>query len=150
MAATDTVKYGLEGTLSYNLAATADEDVTTGWVELGYVTDFNVKKNKNKIVYYKKYTKQGAKKGKLEVTGSLGQLYTTYAGSIQKLCDDDVPVALKLDVADNGGSSISETLYVSNADFDNSQFNPGNLNDTSEMSMSCDFTATDYHFVPSV
>lgn len=147
MAATDTVKYGLEGTLYYCTDADADENtVGASWVELGYVTDFSITKNKNKIVYYNKYEKQGAKNGRIEVTGSLGQLYTNYAGSIMKLGDDDAVVALKLVVADNGVTE-SETCYVKNVDLDNLRFNPGNLNDTSEMTFSADFTATDYHFV---
>lgn len=145
MAATDTPKRGLEGTLYYNLDYDADENVSTGWVELAYATDFNLTDNSGKQVYYKKYTKMGTKRGRREITGNIGQLYTKYAGSIMKLCKDNVRIALRLDIDEDGDGTVRERLYLSTVDLDGNNFNGGNLNDASDMTIANTFTAADYH-----
>ena len=153
MPATNTVKFGLEGFLYYCTDPKADEatiEPPAEWKVLGYVTDFNIRKAKNKIRYYNKRVKQGAKQGRIEITGSIGQLYTNYAESIVKLADDDTTVALKLEICEDDGTVANETYYINDVDFDNPEFNPGNLNEAGEMTLSVDYDASEYHVVAAV
>jgi hypothetical protein len=138
---------GLELTLYYNLNKDADENVTTGWVELGYTSDFNFTDKSGKTVIYKKYNKVGTKRGRREITGSLGQLYEKYSDSLFSLCKQNVPVALRGDFDTDGDGVVVESLYLSKVDLDDNNFNAGNTNDSSEVSTSNSFTASDYHFV---
>lgn len=140
MAVTDTLKLGIEGTLYYNPDYDADELITEGWVELGYVTDVNFDEDPGDYDYYNKYTKQPAKKGRPENSGSITQMFTNYADTIFKLAKDRTTVALRIDIADNGEGSPTEQFYVSTVDFKRRSYNPGNLNEAGEQTVSVDFT----------
>lgn len=148
MAATDSVKIGLEGTFSYCLDGTADENtVGATWVVLGYVEDFNLDDNPNDYEYYNKYTRQTPKRGRPEISGSVNQLYTNYAKSVLKLAVDRATVAFKLEIADNGQGSATEVLYVKNASFGQKSFKGGNLNESNPISISVNYKAEAYHIV---
>lgn len=147
MAVTDSVKIGLEGTLSYCLEGTADEtDTDAVWVELGYVEDFNIDDNPNDFEYYNKYTRQTPKRGRPEISGSIGQLYTNYPDSVLKLAVDRSVVAFKLAIADNGQGAATEVLYIKNASFGQKSFKGGNLNESNPVSVSVNYKAEAYHF----
>lgn len=150
MPATSTQKIGLEGYLYYNLNPDADENTVDGWSELAYITGFSTSDNKNKLVFYNKYTKEGTKRGIREITGNITQIYTKNPGSVQKLFEDDVPVALKLEVMDDG-VTLSETIYLTRVDFDSDSFDAGNLNGgTDPMTDAFTFTAATKHTVAAV
>lgn len=146
MAGTTDAKNGREGTLYYNLDSDADQLIATGWVRIGFAEDFNVDDNPNDIFYFDKWTLQTPKKGLAEITGSINQLYTRYVDTVLKLAKDKTPVALRLDMAVDGGGTVSERLYVKNAYWTNKSFKPGNLNDQQFMTVSANFRCEDYSF----
>lgn len=138
----------MEGSLSYCVDEEADE--TTGgavWLPLGYVTAFSFSKNKNKRVIYNKTEKVCSKKGRLDYSGNMSQLYTTDAEGCIKLFNDDKPVALKFEVDADLTGNVTETRYFSNVDFDNAQADYGNPNEGGDVTISVDFTYTNDHVV---
>lgn len=148
MAATDTLKRGIEGELYYNLDYDADENVTEGWVRLGYVTAFTINDNPNDFEYYDKFTLQPAKKGRATIDGSLTQSFSNYTASIYKLAKERTNVALRLDIADNGEGPVTEQLYVELVNFKDKSFDFGDLNGDSDGPMTCtvNFSMRDYKF----
>lgn len=148
MAATDTLKRGIEGTLYYNLDYDADETVTDGWIKLGYVTAFTINDNPNDFEYYEKLTLQPAKQGRSTIEGSLSQSFTNYTASIYKLAKERTNVALRLDIADNVVGPVTEQLYVELVNFKDKSFDFGDLNGDSDGPMTCtvNFSMRDYKF----
>lgn len=150
MAATDTLKLGIEGTLYYNLDYDADETVPDGWIELGYVTDVNFDEDPGDYDYYNKYTLQPSKRGRPQNSGSITQMFTNSAETIFELAKNRNCVALKIEIADNGEGPASEVFYVSTVNFKKRSYKPGNLNEAGEQTVSVDFIYANSHFYQPV
>ena len=148
MAVTDTMKRPIEGELYGNLDYDADENVSTGWFRLGYITAFSINDNPNDFEYYDKWTLQPAKKGRGTIEGSLSQDFTNYAASIYKLAKDRTNVALRLDIADDGEGPVTEQVYVELVNFKDKSFEFGDLNNGGDSAMSCsvNFSLRSYKF----
>jgi len=143
----DTKRIGLEGDLYYNLNADADENVTSGWVRLAYVEDFNIDDDPGDLFYYDRYTLMPPKKGRSEITGTIGQVWINYSKTVLKLAKEMIPIAFKLEISEDG-ENLGETLYCKNVYWGSRSFRPGNLNETGDMTTSANFRCNSYHFVP--
>lgn len=148
MAATDALKRGIEGELYYNLDYDADENITEGWIRLGYITSFTINDDPGDFEYYDKFTLQPAKKGRATISGSLSQSFSNYTASIYKLAKERKNVGLRLDIADNGEGPVTEQLYVELVNFKDKSFDFGDLNGDSDGAMTCsvNFSLRDYNF----
>jgi hypothetical protein len=140
LAVTDQVKLGIEGTMYINTDYDADENITEGWVEYGYMTDIGFDEDPGDVDIYNKYTLQPAKRGRPQNSGSMTQMFTNYNDTILKLAKDRTCVAIRIDIADNGTGPVTEQFYVSTVNFKKRSYKPGNLNEASEQTVSADFT----------
>ncbi len=147
MAVTD-VMVGDEGTLYYCTDENADESTVGAiWTALGYITGFSISENRNERDIFNKRTKACTKPGRNEFTGSISQLYTQYTVGVAKLFDDNLPVALKLEVDKDVNGSVDETFYFSNVAFKNKKVDFGSLNENGDVTLSCDFSYSESHVV---
>lgn len=147
MAVTDLVKRSIEGTLFYNLDYDADESITSGWIEVGYVTDLSFTENPNPFKYYKKFEKQPNKRGIPENTGTLTQWFTNYNASLLKIAKQGLTVALRVDIADNDEGPATEQFFVDVVDFEQRDYNVGDTNTGNDaQSITLQFSYNDSHF----
>ena len=92
---------------------TTTNDQPPAWVELGFVTGFNYEENPNDRAVYSHYEVDHYKKGRADASGSISHLYTNRAVSVYKMLDSiagqNRKSGVKLEVKDDGGSTITET-----------------------------------------
>lgn len=137
MAVTDAMKRPIECKLYYNLNYLADENVTTGWYRLGYITGFNIDDNPNDFEYYDQFELQESKKGRATIEGSINQDYCNYTASIYKLAKERTNVALRIDIADNGEGPVTEQYYFALLNFKDKSLDFGDLNNGGDTAINC-------------
>lgn len=137
MAATNVVKDGLEGYLYYNTNAEAEyaSGVTSGWTLIGYVTGFNYENNDGSRAVYDHYEVDHYKRGRETNSGSISHLYTNKTNSLLGLKGSTI--ALKLEIRDDGGATVSEYHLLSKVRIGRTGFN---MPETGDITSSADFT----------
>jgi hypothetical protein len=140
LAATDTVKTSIEATVYYNKNYTANENTTEGWNKLSYCTDFSLDEKANPYKYYDKFKKMPNKRGRPENTGSITHLLTNYGASFFKLARDNTPVAIKIEITDNGWGLPGETYYIDTVNFEDRSIKFGNTNEAGDITITVNFS----------
>ena len=137
MAVTNTVKDGLEGYLYYNVNAEAPYAAASadGWTLLGYVTGFNYEENDGSRAVYDHYEIDHYKRGRETNSGSISQLYTNKTNSLLGLKGSTI--ALKLEIKDDGGATVSEYHVLNKVRISRTGFN---MPDTGDITSTADFT----------
>jgi hypothetical protein len=140
---------GIEGTLYVNeVDQDADELVTEDWVRYAFVTGFNLDHNMNSTDIYDKYTKVGSKRGRDEISGSLGQGFALYDSNLMKLFVDHTPFAIKVEMQDDGEGDVVATFYATRVNFKDISLDFGDMNEGgNQVTFTGNYSAATYKWV---
>ena len=145
--ATETGTYKLKSSISAPTVAYVDTDGTIDsgaatdlvWVEVGYCTNFSYEENDASRPIFDHYEISHYKRGRDTCTASVSALYTNRAASMYQLLHDSTvkidPCGFKLEIYDDGGATLTETITLFLAHVTRVSFNQP---DTDDDSMSID------------
>lgn len=116
-------------------------DPALDWVTIAYCTGFNYEENPNPRAVYDHYEIDHYKRGRETCSGSISHLYTNRQASVYQLLNDSkfdsTPCGFKLEINDDGGDTITETILLFQARVGRVGYNQP---DTGDITLSADFS----------